>query len=175
MLEAIQLVVSAWSTEVKAETIHNCFRHCKIRSEPTGVMLVEEEQLMDHVVIKEFDSQICQFRYANPMDIRNLLDYPIEQEVAFVPNVEDVVQAQLDGMSGGNDDEADDEDDRHEHPKINPVDVHLMLQTLETFWLHQDEDSQELICSLQQMNNKINKIRVNEMVQTDICKFFNRS
>jgi hypothetical protein len=49
-----------------------------------------------------------------------------------------------------------------------------MLQTLETFWLHQDEDSQEFICSLKQMKNKINKIRVNQMVQTDIRKFFNR-
>jgi hypothetical protein len=50
-----------------------------------------------------------------------------------------------------------------------------MLQTLETFWLHQDEDSQEFIRSLQHMKNKINKIRVNQMVQTDIRKFLNRS
>jgi hypothetical protein len=50
-----------------------------------------------------------------------------------------------------------------------------MLQTLKTFWLRQDEDSQEFIRSLQQMKNKINKIRVNRMVQTDIRKFFNRS
>jgi hypothetical protein len=38
----------------------------------------------------------------------------------------------------------------------------------------QVEDSQEFIRSLQQMKNKINKIRVNQMVQTDIRKFFNR-
>jgi hypothetical protein len=50
-----------------------------------------------------------------------------------------------------------------------------MLQTLETFWLLQDVNSKEFICPLQQMKNKINKIRVNQMVQTDICKFFNRS
>ena len=50
-----------------------------------------------------------------------------------------------------------------------------MLQTLETLWLHQDKDSQEFICSFQQMKKKINKIRVNQMVQTDIHKFFNRS
>jgi hypothetical protein len=38
-----------------------------------------------------------------------------------------------------------------------------MLQTLKTFWLQprlqQDEDLQEFIRSLQQMKNKINKIR----------------
>jgi len=28
-------------------------------------------------------------------------------------------------------------------------------------WIQQDEDSQEFICSLQQMKDKINKIRVN--------------
>jgi hypothetical protein len=48
-------------------------------------------------------------------------------------------------------------------------------KTLETCWRQQDEDSQEFIRSLQQMKNKINKIRVNRMVQTDICSFFNRS
>ena len=94
-------------------------------------------------------------------------DFPLDQGkrlqfVAFVPDVDDVVQARLDGMSSGNEIvEADDKDDSHEHPKINPVDAHLMLQTLETFWLQQDEDLEEFIRSFQQMNNKINKIHVN--------------
>jgi hypothetical protein len=48
-------------------------------------------------------------------------------------------------------------------------------QMLETLWLKQDKDSQDFIHSLQQMKNKINKICVNQMVQTDIQKFFNRS
>ena len=83
-------------------------------------------------------------------DIRNLLDYRDEQEVAFVLDVDDVVQTQLDGMLGRNETgKADDEDDNHEHPEINPVDAHLMLQTLKTFWLQQDEDAQEFIRSLQ--------------------------
>jgi hypothetical protein len=70
--------------------------------------------------------------------------------------------------------EANDEDDNHEHLEINPIDMHLMPQTLETFWLQQDEDLQEFIRSLQQMKNNINKIRFNQMVQLDIRKFFNR-
>jgi hypothetical protein len=48
-------------------------------------------------------------------------------------------------------------------------------ETLETFWLQQDEDSQEFVRSLQHMKNKINKICVNQMVQMDIRKFFNCS
>jgi hypothetical protein len=61
-------------------------------------------------------------------------------------------------------------------PKTQPATKHAFdAQTLETFWLQQDEDLQEFIRSLQHMKNKINKIRVNQMVQTDIRKFFNRS
>jgi hypothetical protein len=65
---------------------------------------------------------------------------------------------------------------KHTNPKTQPATKHAFdAQTLETFWLQQDEDLQEFICSLQQMKNKINKIHVNQMVQTDICKYFNRS
>jgi hypothetical protein len=61
-------------------------------------------------------------------------------------------------------------------PKTQPTIKHAFeVQILETFWLQQDEDSQEFIHSLQQMKNNINKIRVSQMVQTDIRKFFNRS
>jgi hypothetical protein len=61
-------------------------------------------------------------------------------------------------------------------PKTQATTKHAFnAQTLETFWLQQDKDSQDFIRSLQQMKNKINKIRVNQMVQTDIHKFFNRS
>jgi hypothetical protein len=61
-------------------------------------------------------------------------------------------------------------------PKAHPTIKHAFdAQTLETLWLQQDEDSQEFIRSLQQMKNKFNKIHVNQMVQADIRKFFNRS
>jgi hypothetical protein len=49
-----------------------------------------------------------------------------------------------------------------------------LIQNELIIWLQQDEDSQEFIRSLQQMKNKINKIHVNQMVQLDIRKFFNR-
>ena len=32
ILDAINLVISAWTTDVQASTITNCFRNCKIRS-----------------------------------------------------------------------------------------------------------------------------------------------
>jgi hypothetical protein len=55
---------------------------------------------------------------------------------------------------------------RTENPKL--------MQKELIIWLQQHEDLQEFIRSLQQMKNKINKIRVNQMVQLDICKFFSR-
>jgi predicted transcriptional regulator len=55
---------------------------------------------------------------------------------------------------------------RKEYPKL--------MQKELIIWLQQDEDLQDFIRSLQQMKNKINKIHVNQMVQLDIRKFFNR-
>jgi hypothetical protein len=61
-------------------------------------------------------------------------------------------------------------------PKTQPTTKHAFgAHTLEIFWLQQDEDLHEFILSLQQMKNNINKIHVNQMVQTGIRKFFNCS
>jgi hypothetical protein len=52
------------------------------------------------------------------------------------------------------------------------MNLRRVLQTLKTLWLQQEEDSLEFIHSLLQMKNKINKICVDQMVQTNIRKFF---
>ncbi|TPX30090.1 hypothetical protein SeMB42_g07979 [Synchytrium endobioticum] len=108
LLQAIQMAVPASATEVKPKTIHHCFRHCQIRSEPGATMPVPVDELMDSGVLAGLASQIREFRYSSPMDVRNLLDYPAEQEVAFVPDIEDVVENQLTTV------EAD--DNSREHP-----------------------------------------------------------
>jgi hypothetical protein len=95
ILCAIQMVVQAWTYEVKPETIFNCFRHCKIRSTEEPVVDVNEECPLDLKVIEDFESQIQQFHYHNPMDIRNLLNYPKEQVIAYTPDVDDVIEDQL--------------------------------------------------------------------------------
>ncbi len=92
VLEAMHIVVAAWSMDVKPETIRNCFRHCRICTTDVDVTPVPEEPLIDPEVIKDLEEQVQELRYRNPMDIRNLIDYPADHEIAYVPTQEEIVQ-----------------------------------------------------------------------------------
>jgi len=92
VLEAMHIAVAAWSMDVKPETIHNCFRHCQICTTDADVTPVLEEPLIDHEVIKDLKEQVQELWYRNPMDIRNLINYPAEREVVYVPTQEEIVQ-----------------------------------------------------------------------------------
>ena len=71
--------------------------------------------------------------------------------------------------------EADEEaDDSQEHPKIIPVDAQKNTPDAWNIMDQQDEDSQEFICTLQLMRDKIWKTCVNQTVQQDIHHFFSR-
>jgi hypothetical protein len=87
----MHIVVAAWSMDVKPETIRNCFRHYQIRTTDADVTPIPEEPLIDPEVIKDLEGQVQELRYQNPMDIRNLIDYPAEREVAYVPTQEEIV------------------------------------------------------------------------------------
>jgi len=87
----MHIVVAAWSTDVKPETICNCFRHYPIRTTDADVTPIPEEPLIDPEVIKDLEGQVQELRYQNPMDIRNLIDYPAEREVTYVPTQEEIV------------------------------------------------------------------------------------
>ncbi len=97
---------------MKPKTIFNYFRHCKIRSTEEPVVDASEECPLDPKVIEDLESQIWQFHYHNPMDIRNLLNYPKEQVTAYTSDVDDVIEDQLQERSSlqveVNDDEAND-------------------------------------------------------------------
>jgi hypothetical protein len=92
VLEAMHIVVAAWSMDVKLKTIRNYFRHCQIRTTDADVTPVPNEPLIDPEVIKDLEEQVQELRYRNPMDIHNLIDYPVEREVAYVPTQEEIVQ-----------------------------------------------------------------------------------
>ncbi len=95
ILCAIQMAVQAWTYEVKPETIFNCFRHYKIRSIEEPIIDASEECPLNLEVIEELESQIQQFHYHNPMDIKNLLNYPEEQVTAYTLDVDDIIEDQL--------------------------------------------------------------------------------
>ncbi len=121
---------------MKPKTIFNCFRHCKIRSIEEPVVDANEECPLDPEVIKDPESQIRQFHYHNPMDIRNLLNYPKEQVTAYTLDVDDVIEDQLQEWSGlqveVNDNEAD---DRQELPIVSAIEAYRMVEMLERFWM----------------------------------------
>jgi hypothetical protein len=134
ILCAIQMVVQTWTYEVKPETIFNCFRQCKIRSTKELVVDASEECPLDPEIIEDLESQIWQFHYHNPMDIRNLLNYPEEQVAVYTPDVDDVIEDQLQEQSDlqveVNDDEAD---DSQELPVVSVTEVYRMVKMQERF------------------------------------------
>ncbi len=80
---------------MKPKTIFNFFRHYKIRSIEELVVDADEECPLDPEIIEDLESQIRQFHYHNPMDIRNLLNSPEEHVTAYTPDVDDVIEDQL--------------------------------------------------------------------------------
>ncbi|OAE33322.1 hypothetical protein AXG93_1200s1840 [Marchantia polymorpha subsp. ruderalis] len=64
VLEAMRIAVAAWSMD----------------------------SLIDPDVIKDLEEQVQELRYRNSIDICNLIDYPTERKVAYVPNEEEIVQ-----------------------------------------------------------------------------------
>lgn len=87
----MRIAVAAWSIDVKPKTIRNYFCHCKICTTDADVTPVLEQLLIDPDVIKYLEEQVQELWYMNPMDIRNLIDYPTEREVAYVPTQEEIV------------------------------------------------------------------------------------
>ncbi len=134
ILCVIQMVVRAWTYEVKPETIFNYFRHCKIHSTEELVVDASEECPLDPEVIEDLESQIRQFHYHNPMDNRNLLNYPEEKVTAYTPDVDDVIEDQLQERSSlqveVNDDEAD---DSQELLVVSAAEAYRMVEMLERF------------------------------------------
>ena len=76
------------------------------------------------------ESQIRQFGYRNPMDIRNLLNYPDEEVDSYLPDLDDVIREHLPMET---DNATVDEDDSEELPPIPAAKAHRIIQSLETF------------------------------------------
>jgi hypothetical protein len=132
VLEAMHIVVAAWSMDVKPETIRNCFCHCRIRTIDADVTPVPEEPLIDPEVIKDLEEQVQELWYRNPMDIRNLIDYPIEREVAYVPTQEEIVQDLSTNLVPKDEVEAD---DSQESIPVKATETLQCASLLQQFWM----------------------------------------
>ena len=79
---------------------------------------------MDQEVIQDQESQIQQFRYNDPMDIRNLLNYSDEAVVTYLSDLDEVIQ---DHIPMEADNAAVEEDDSEAPPPIPAAGAQQMV------------------------------------------------
>jgi hypothetical protein len=128
VLQAIQLAIPIWVTDVKIATVQNCYRHCQIRTtEGPGHAASTKEDLIDKDVIDELESQITRLRYKNPMDIRSLLTYPDEDFVSYISMIDEIIDGHLPQMEGTQADDADEEDNSQKVALVSPKEANNML------------------------------------------------
>jgi hypothetical protein len=157
----MHIAVAAWSMDVKPETIRNCFRHCRIRTTDADVTMVPEESLIDPEVIKDLEEQVQELRYRNPMDIRNLIDYLVEREVAYVPTQEEIVQDLSTNHVLKDEVEAD---DNQESILVKATTALQCASFLQQFWMQQDIVDHEMLAGIQTVTDKISIMRSSKLV-----------
>jgi hypothetical protein len=149
ILGAIQFVVPTWNYEVKPTMIANCFLHCKIRSteQAEAVENVMEDNLVDHKVITDLQSQIQRFRYRNPMDIRNLLNYPEEQIASYTLDLDSIIEDHLEeaGLALVMHEE---EDDSKKVLAMSAADASEILDKLVIFFMQQQDADESCVSSI---------------------------
>jgi hypothetical protein len=146
--------------DVKPETIRNCFRHCRIRTTDADVIPVPEEPLIDPEVIKDLKEQVQELRYRNPMDIHNLIDYPVEHEVAYVSTQEEIVQDLSTNLVPEDEMEAD---DSQESIHVKATEALQCASLLQQFWMQQDIVDHEMFAAIQTIKEKINIMRSSKL------------
>jgi hypothetical protein len=171
VLEAMHIAVAAWSMDVKPETIRNCFRHCRIHTTDADVTPVPEEPLIDPEVIKDLEEQVQELRYQNPMDIRNLIDYPAELEVAYVPTQEEIVQ---DLSTNPVPEDEVEVDDSQESIPVKATEALQCASLLQQFWMQQDIVDHEMLAGIQTVKDKISIMRSSKLVQKPISEYFSK-
>ncbi|GJU92194.1 hypothetical protein Tco_1304617 [Tanacetum coccineum] len=72
---------------VSANTIANCFRHCKLRS--TDNMTFENSD----EVVKALKNLIKELGYRNAMDVEDVLTHPEENVVAQLLTDEEIIES----------------------------------------------------------------------------------
>jgi len=109
------------------------------------------------------------------MDIRNLLNYQEEQVTAYTPDVDDVIEDQLQERSGLQVEVNDnDVDDSQELPVVSVAEAYIMVEMLERFWMQQDDLGIPFVVASQKMKDSVSMIRTKQLVQRNIDSFFQR-
>ncbi|CEG48755.1 uncharacterized protein PHALS_06560 [Plasmopara halstedii] len=108
------------------------------------------------------------------MAICFLLNYPDEEVVTFVPTADDIIEDYLHCEAAVEDAEGADDDDSTEPVKVTPSEAVKMLDSLEIFWLQQDEQSLGFTTAIRDMKDKVGLIKTRQLKQRSIVEFSTR-
>ncbi|CAG8820107.1 21031_t:CDS:1, partial [Dentiscutata erythropus] len=102
--------------------------------------------------INDLTNQINELKYRNPMGIEELLNHPDEVEIAEIPTDDDIIEMARENMRKNENNELN--DDTIERSKITYNEVINMLNSLELFFLQQDEDCSKILENIEIQKKK---------------------
>jgi hypothetical protein len=103
------------------------------------------------------------------MDIRNLIDYPAEREVTYVPTQEEIVQDLSTNLVLEDEVEAD---NNQESIPVKATEALQCASLLLQFWMQQDIVDHEMLVGIQIVKDKISIMRSSKLVQKPISEYF---
>lgn len=149
VLDAMNLAISAWTMDVRANTIANCFRHCKLRS--TDNMTFENSDEGGEST-QELQNLIKELGYRNAMDVEDVLTHPEENVVAQLLTDEEIIESVI-GINKDDIDEEDDESSTMEPPSRNEA-IKAAI-TLNNFLLSYEKTTPEVLTMLRKIRDEI--------------------
>jgi predicted CoA-binding protein len=105
------------------------------------------------------------------MDIRNLIDYRVEHEVAYVLTQEKIVQDLSTNLVPEDEVEAD---DNQESIPAKATEAMQCASLLQQFWMQQDIVDHEMLASIQTVKDKISIMKSSKLVQKPISEYFSK-
>lgn len=157
VLDAINFAVAAWTINVRQETIANCFRHCKIRSEDIESRNLDGSTC--EVDVHELDAVINNLGYRNRIDANSLLDYPGENVACSeVQSLEEIVATIL-----TSDDEVEDDTTIPLEP-VTRKEAIIASRVLHNFWMRFEKTTPEVFDAMRKIRDELQQE----------CKFKNR-
>jgi hypothetical protein len=108
------------------------------------------------------------------MDIRNLFNYPEENNYMVASNDEDITNRIIKELRPQQDeDTSSDNDNSVEPPKINTRQAQEYLKGLTLFWMQQKESYHEFSESLKEQKETMKKINMTSLKQKFVLDYFN--
>lgn len=170
VLDAINFLNAAWNIDVKATTVSNCFRHCKIRMDEDMHL---EEETGDDEGIQRLEEVISNLHYRNAMNVEQILNYPNESEAFYEsPTDEEIIQGVMDG---GDDDHNQDQDDSNSIPQVSPKEAFFAVETLKNYLLQNEKDVPNILYALQKIKDEIELSSHEKKKQFTIDSYFRKA